>query len=102
MSYLDIENDKLNGWFAPMYLCSAEQFAEEVKQACVAGSSGTGVLDTPDGKITLYHTNYKYKDGTKFVLTYNKDGELIEIEGKCSCDEEFETIFYNNSITTSE
>jgi hypothetical protein len=96
MNYLDIENGKVQGWTIPMYPTSAEKFAEEVKKVCVAGSSGTGIADTSDGKIKLYHTNYMFKDGTRFILTYDEDDDLVEIEAKDTYVDDFETVYYNN------
>lgn len=94
--YLDIRNGKLAGYEIPQYYGEAVKFAEEVKRACEKGASGTGTLDKADGtKVRLYHTNYKLADGTRFVLTYNKVGDLIEIEAKDAYDDDFETVYYN-------
>lgn len=95
MTYLEIENGRCEGWTIPMYYDSAVQFANEVKQVCIAGSTGTGIIDTPDGKVKTHFTYYKYKDGTRFILTYDKNGELIEIEAKDIYDDDFYVIYYN-------
>ena len=94
MIYLDIENGKCEGWTIPMYYGSAVKFANEVKQVCTAGSTGTGIIDTPNGKIKTHFTNYKYKDGTRFILTYDEDGDLVEIEAKGIYDDDFDTLYY--------
>ena len=94
MTYLEIENGKCEGWTIPMYYYSAVEFAKEVKQVCSEGASGTGIIDTPDGKIKIRLTNYRYQDGTRFILTYTEEGELVEIEAKDIYSNDFDTIYY--------
>lgn len=98
MKYLEIENGRIEGWTYPMCYSDAVKFAEEVKKVCTAGSKGVGIVDTLSRNVATYFTNYKHEDGTRFVLTYNKDGQLIEIESKGIYDDDFCIVYSNYSI----
>ena len=86
MKYLDIKKGRIEGWYAPMYNCEAVEFANEIKQNCVEVQSRKGNGDTRE---------YRYKDGTRFVLIYDADGDLSEIYAYNICGtNDTDTIYY--------
>ena len=94
MKYLDIKNGKCEGWTVPTYYFEAVAFAKEVKQICMFVRSGTGDTLTPEGKIKkVVSTNYKFQDGTRFIIQETPDGELFRIETKDIYSGDWETVY---------
>ncbi len=95
MKYLEIENGKITGYSLPQFYGEAVEFVEEVKKVCKATSVGEGIIDTGKKKKKVSLTNYKYQDGTRFVVTYDKDEKIVEIEVQDLYMADFGTAYYN-------
>lgn len=95
MKYLEIENGRIEGWKAPMYY-EIVKFANEVKQVCIKGLCTVGETMTPAGTVKARKTNYKYPDGTRFIIAENEEGEIVKIEAKDSYGGDWELLFVDH------
>ncbi len=102
-NYIDIENNKCEGWTIPLYPCSAEQFEQEIIKYCKLVEETEVAADLIDEELckgAIMHSRvYKYLDGTLFgVVKFTRDGEsfIQLIKGKDTYSDDFDTIYYNS------
>lgn len=72
MKYLKIENGRLAGFTDPKCRCEAEEFVQEIEEACE-----NFITNSKDGIQTEI---WRYSGGTTFRIIYKEDEVSIELK----------------------